>query len=50
MYLPGDGNLLLVPVVTLSSIFQAIPDTAEVVLLKTDMQGFDFEAIKGAAP
>lgn len=46
----GDGSLALVPVITLSSIIDAIPDTTDISLLKTDMQGFDFVAIREAAP
>ncbi|KAL7531440.1 hypothetical protein ACHAWF_003768 [Thalassiosira exigua] len=45
----GDGTVQLVPVVTLSSLLNAIPERTRISLIKTDMQGFDFVAIKEAA-
>ena len=45
----GDGKAMLVPVITLSSVINAIPTTTNISLIKTDMQGFDFVAIKEAA-
>ena len=44
----GDGRTIFVPVITLSSLLNAIPNTTEISLLKTDMQGFDYVAIKEA--
>ena len=44
----GDGRTIFVPVITLSSLINAIPNTTEISLLKTDMQGFDYVAIKEA--
>jgi FkbM family methyltransferase len=44
----GDGKRVIVPIITLSSILNAIPSTVNVSFLKTDMQGFDFVAIKAA--
>jgi FkbM family methyltransferase len=44
----GDGTLRLVPVITLTSVIHAIPESVEIALIKTDMQGFDFTAIKEA--
>lgn len=40
---------MLVPVITLSSVINAIPTETKISLIKTDMQGFDFVAIKEAA-
>jgi len=44
----GDGRTIIVPVITLSSLISAVPNTTQISLLKTDMQGFDFVAIKEA--
>lgn len=46
---PHDGKLALVPVITLSSVLNAIPETTKVAFMKTDMQGYDFAAVKEAA-
>jgi FkbM family methyltransferase len=43
-----DGKRVIVPVITLSSILNAIPSRVKVSFIKTDMQGFDFVAIKAA--
>lgn len=44
----GDGKRIIVPVITLTSLLHAIPSTATVSVLMTDMQGFDFTAIRTA--
>jgi FkbM family methyltransferase len=44
----GDGKRIIVPVITLTSLLHAIPSTVKVSVLKTDMQGFDFTAIRAA--
>lgn len=44
----GDGQRIIVPVITLTSLLHAIPSSVKVSLLKTDMQGFDFTAIQAA--
>ena len=44
----GDGRTIIVPVITLSSLISAVPNTTQISLLKTDMQGLDFVAIKEA--
>jgi len=44
----NDGELVLVPVITLTSILNAMPDTVKIELLVTDMQGFDFPAVSAA--
>lgn len=46
----GDGTVKMVPIITLSSIINAIPSHSTISLIKTDMQGFDFVAIKEAGP
>ena len=46
----GDGKRVIVPVITLTSLLNAIPSTVQVSFLKTDMQGFDFTAIRAAGP
>jgi FkbM family methyltransferase len=42
----GDGKRVIVPVITLSSVLNAIPSTVKIPFIKTDMQGFDFAAVK----
>mmetsp|Transcript_7738 Transcript_7738/g.28062 ORF Transcript_7738/g.28062 Transcript_7738/m.28062 type:complete len:329 (+) Transcript_7738:204-1190(+) len=44
-----DGKTVLVPVVTLSSIVRAVPESVAISVLMTDMQGFDFVAVREAA-
>jgi len=44
----NDGKHVIVPVITLSSFLNAIPSTVKISFLKTDMQGFDYAAIKEA--
>jgi FkbM family methyltransferase len=44
----GDGKRVIVPVITLSSVLNAIPGRVKVSFVKTDMQGFDFVAISAA--
>jgi FkbM family methyltransferase len=44
----GDGQRMIVPVVTLSSVLNAIPSRVTIPFIKTDMQGFDFVAIRAA--
>lgn len=44
----GDGKLAIVPVITLSSLLNSIPKRINVAFLMTDMQGYDFMAIKEA--
>ncbi len=44
----GDGQRVIVPVITLSSVLNAIPGGVKVSFVKTDMQGFDFVAIRAA--
>ena len=39
---------MIVPVITLSSVLKAIPGRVKVSFVKTDMQGFDFVAIRAA--
>ena len=46
----GDGKLLLVPVITLTSLLESIPQTVRIRVLMTDMQGYDFVAVKAAGP
>ena len=46
----GDGKRIMVPVITLSSVLNAIPSRVNIPFIKTDMQGFDFVAIKAAGP
>ena len=36
----GDGKRVIVPVITLSSVLNAIPGRVKVSFVKTDMQGF----------
>ena len=45
----GDGKAMLVPVITLSSVINAIATETKISLIKTDMEGVDFVAIKEAA-
>jgi len=46
----GDnGKLVLAPVITLSSLLRSIPAFTKVSVLMTDIQGFDFAAIKEGA-
>mmetsp|Transcript_50693 Transcript_50693/g.108019 ORF Transcript_50693/g.108019 Transcript_50693/m.108019 type:complete len:322 (+) Transcript_50693:166-1131(+) len=44
----GDGRTIIVPVITLTSLISAVPNSTQISLLKTDMQGFDFVAIREA--
>jgi len=44
----GDGRLAIVPVITLSSLLNSIPKRINVAFLMTDIQGYDFMAIKEA--
>lgn len=44
----GDGKRVIVPVITLTSILNAIPSSVKIPFIKTDMQGFDFVATKAA--
>lgn len=44
----GDGQRRIVPVVSMKSLLLAIPDHVTIPFLKTDMQGFDFEAVSSA--
>lgn len=44
----GDGRLVLVPVVAMTSILDAVPQNTSISLLMTDMQGYDFEAVSSA--
>ena len=44
----GDGTVRMVPVVSLRSVLAAVPRGIPVALLKSDMQGADFAAIKSA--
>jgi len=46
----GDGKLLLVPVITLTSLLESIPQTVRIRVLMTAMQGYDFVAVKAAGP
>jgi len=46
----GDGRTVIVPVVTLSSVIHAVPNSTEIALVMTDMQGFDFAAVREAGP
>jgi hypothetical protein len=40
--------LVFVPVLTLKHLLDAVPPTLDIVLLKTDMQGYDFTAVSAA--
>lgn len=44
----GDGRLAIVPVITLSSLLNSIPKRINVAFLMTDIQGYDFTAIREA--
>ena len=43
-----DGSLRLTPIITLESLLNSIPRHVQIVAMKTDMQGYDFVALKGA--
>ena len=42
-----DGSIKLVPLLTLESLLNSIPQHIQIVAMKTDMQGYDFVAIQG---
>ena len=46
----GNSQVMLVPVIPLSSILYAIPKHTKIQILMTDIQGYDFSAIKAAGP
>lgn len=47
-YGPGAGGVDFVPVLSLDSLLDAIPNRIEISFLKTDTQGFDFKVVQSA--